>query len=192
MLESPPNDSPRSNSWSRLTVELQRKSLRPCSSSSGQGLSRKAVARKVSSSKSDTSLLLCVSTNTWTSAVPAGASTGEMCVPRTVRSSSFMMGFRGSPSSKLSSPLRAESSKASQSKSPFRGPISFCSSTENSGELDRRGALVAPFLELSDCFLFCPPLPLTTGQDPSMVPPARWGSQFWSAPVASSNSLRSL
>lgn len=57
VLESPFNESPRSKSWSRLTVEVQRKSLLTCSSSSGQGFSRKAVARKVSSSRSDTSLL---------------------------------------------------------------------------------------------------------------------------------------
>ncbi|TNN40560.1 Zonadhesin [Liparis tanakae] len=162
-LGSPPSGSPRSNSWSRFTEEPQRKSPRPCSSSSssssGQGLSRKAVARKVSSSKSDPSVFLCVSANTWRSAA------GEMWVPRTVRSSS--RGLRAPPWSRLSSPLRAESSKASQSKSPFRGPMSFCSSVQSSGELERRGALAPPLLEPD--FLLCPSLPRTTGQDPSMM-----------------------
>lgn len=150
-------------------MELQRKSFWACSSSSGHGFSRNAVARNVSSSKS--LLLLCVSTRTCTSDVPTEISMGEMCVPRTVRSSFFMMGLKGSPSSKLSSPLRAESRMASQSKSPFNGPISFCSSTKSRGELHRRGIL-EPFLEAS----FLLQRPFSTGHDPSIVPSPKCGS----------------
>uniref|UniRef100_A0A3P9KYC1 Eukaryotic translation initiation factor 1 n=1 Tax=Oryzias latipes TaxID=8090 RepID=A0A3P9KYC1_ORYLA len=97
------------------------------------------------------------------------------------------MGLRGPSSSRLSSPLSAESSRASQSKSPSRGPTCFCSSPQRRGELEPRNPLVPPFLDPNGFFLFFPLLPLTTGQAPSIVPSARRGFQLWSAPVTSSN-----